>query len=212
MSMATHVPCLYSIGLPAFPSVTGTKTGSQSTSSSASTVGLFARVSICTSIRCAFLLFLILDRILVDAAGRELAVHAGRADADALLAARHAQAVELRAVEQLGEDLRNLRPHDAGAVVRHADAEAVVGDLLDVHADLRQDARLLARVERVVHRLLHAGQQRLARAVEAQQVPVLQEEFGDGDFALFLRHALRRFHGRFVLVVLGHESPSEKWV
>src|SRR5213076_1811377 len=37
-------------------------------------------------------------------AGGELRIHAGRRDADALLAAAHAQAVELRAVEQLGED------------------------------------------------------------------------------------------------------------
>ena len=51
-------------------------------------------------------------------AGRELAVHAGGGDADALLAAAHAQAVELRPVEELGEDRRNLLADDAGAVVR----------------------------------------------------------------------------------------------
>src|SRR3990170_2401838 len=57
-------------------------------------------------------------------AGRQLGVHAGRGDADPLLAAAHAQAVELRAVEELGEDRRNLLADDAGAVVGDRDAEA----------------------------------------------------------------------------------------
>src|SRR5262249_60736733 len=50
-------------------------------------------------------------------AGRELAVHAGGRDADPLLAAAHAEPVELRAVEKLREDRRELLPDDAGAVV-----------------------------------------------------------------------------------------------
>ena len=57
-------------------------------------------------------------------AGGEQAVHAGRGDADALLAAAHAQAVELRAVEQLAEDQRDLLADDAGAVVDDRDPEA----------------------------------------------------------------------------------------
>jgi hypothetical protein len=46
------------------------------------------------------------------------------ADADALLPARLLQPVELRAVEQLREDLRDLRLHDAGAVVLDLHAES----------------------------------------------------------------------------------------
>ena len=65
--METHVPCLCSIGLPGLPSSrVGWNTGSQSTSSSTRIVGLFARVSICTSIRWAFLLPLVLEKMRVD--------------------------------------------------------------------------------------------------------------------------------------------------
>ena len=48
----------------------------------------------------------------------------GRGDTDALLPAAHAQPVELRAVEQLGEDRRNLLADDAGPVVDDGDPEA----------------------------------------------------------------------------------------
>src|SRR5207253_8489159 len=57
-------------------------------------------------------------------AGGELPVHAGRRDADALLAAAHAQPVKLRSVEELREDRRNLLSDDAGAVVGDRDPEA----------------------------------------------------------------------------------------
>ena len=61
----------------------------------------------------------------------------GRRDADALLAALLLQAVELRAVEQLAEDLGDLLAHDAGAVVLHRDAEAVLGELGDLDLERR---------------------------------------------------------------------------
>ena len=61
-----------------------------------------------------------LDRL----AGRELAVHAGGRDADALLSAAHAQPMELGAVQELGEDRRNLLPDDPGTVVGDGDPEA----------------------------------------------------------------------------------------
>ncbi len=54
--------------------------------------------------------------------------------------------------------------------------------------DFRQDAGLLAGVERVVDGFLDAGEQRLARVVEAQQMAVLGEELGDRDLALARAH------------------------
>src|SRR5262249_56303065 len=51
-----------------------------------------------------------------------------------------------------------------------------------------QDARLLGGVEGVVHRFLHAGEERLARIVEAEEMAVLGEELGDGDLALARAH------------------------
>ncbi len=131
--------------------------------------------------------------------GRELSVHAGRGDADPLLAPAHAQPVELRAVEELGEDRRDLVADDAGAVVDDGDAEPrrlagggrrrpVARHDLDLDRDVGEDAGLLGRVEGVVHRLLDAGEEGLARAVEAEEVPVLGEELGDGDLALAGAH------------------------
>ena len=124
-------------------------------------------------------------------AGGELAVHAGRRDADALLAALLLEAVELRTVEQLAEDLRDLRLHDARAVVLDRDPETLFRQLADLDAQLGEDARFLAGVERVVDALAHRGEERLLRVVEAEQVAVLDEELGDRDLALLLGEALR---------------------
>src|SRR5204862_5973704 len=52
---------------------------------------------------------------------REHSIHAGSADSDSLLAAAHSQSVELRAVEQLAEDQRDLLPDDAWPVILHAE-------------------------------------------------------------------------------------------
>ena len=124
-------------------------------------------------------------------AGGQVAVHAGRADADALLASAHLQPVELAAVEQLAEDAGYLLPDDARAVVRHRDAEALLaGGLLDGDGDIGQDAGLFAGVEGVVHGLLDGGQQGAARVVEPEQVAVLGEELADADLALLLGHVV----------------------
>ena len=126
--------------------------------------------------------------------GRQLAVHPRRADADALLPARHAHPVELRAVEQLAENPRHLRGHDARAVVldRHAEPVLDAVRLRDGDAQFGQNAGLLAGVERVVHRLLHRRQERLARVVEPEQVAVLREELADRNLALLLGKLLGR--------------------
>src|SRR5262249_3002284 len=123
---------------------------------------------------------------------------ARRRDADALLAAAHAQAVELRPVEELGEDGRDLLADDAGTVVAHRDAEArglagrrrrpVARRDREGGHHVGHGARPLGGVEGVVHRFLHAGEERLARIVEAEEMAVLGEELGDGDLALARAH------------------------
>jgi hypothetical protein len=133
-------------------------------------------------------------------AGGELAVHRGGADPDALLPARLLQAVELGAVEELAEDLGRLGLHDSRPVVldRHHEAPLPLGELAraveaqvaDLYGDLREDAGLLAGVERVVDRLLDGGEERLGGVVEAEEVAVLGEELGDGDLALPGGHLL----------------------
>ena len=125
-------------------------------------------------------------------AGGHQAVHAGRADADALLAAAHPHAMELRAVEQLAEDQRDLLLDDARPVVLHADFEAVGAGALDVDPDFGQDAGLFAGVQGVVDRLLDGGQEGLAGVVEPEQVPVFGEKLADGDVALAGGHRLGR--------------------
>src|SRR5262249_22635749 len=131
-------------------------------------------------------------------ARRELAVHAGGRDTDALLTAAHAEPVELRSVEELREDRRDLLPDDARAVVGDRDAgaaglarrrpRAAGGGGLPLDDDVPGDPGLLARVERVVGGFLDAGQKGLARIVEAEQMPVLREELRDGDLALARAH------------------------
>ena len=62
-------------------------------------------------------------------AGRQQAVHTRGGDADALLAAAHAEAVEFAAVEEPAKDVGDLGLDDAGPVVADGDAEARgVGD------------------------------------------------------------------------------------
>ena len=132
-------------------------------------------------------------------ARRQLPVKPRGADADALLPARLFEAVKLRPVEELGEDLRDLRLHDPRAVVLDRDAEARrlagrrgrlhLGDLDD---DLGEDAGLLAGVEGVVDGFLDGREQRLRRVVEPEQVAVLREELAHRDLALPRRHGLGR--------------------
>ena len=56
-------------------------------------------------------------------AGRELSIHPGGGDPDALLPAAHPQTMKLRPVEQLRENPRNLLTDDARAVVGYRDAK-----------------------------------------------------------------------------------------
>src|SRR5882724_2073203 len=131
-------------------------------------------------------------------AGRELSVHAGRGDADALLAAAHPEPMELRSVEELRENRRNLLPDDAGAVVGDRDPEpgglargrrrSSVGHRLKLDDHVGEDPGLFARVERVIDGLLDAGQQGLSRIVEAEEMAVLGEELRHGDLPLARSH------------------------
>jgi hypothetical protein len=77
---------------------------------------------------------------------------------------------------------------------------------------LGQDAGLLGRVERVVHRFLDAGEQGLARVVEAEQMAILGEELGDGDLPLARAHlgggrGGLRLGGRWPGERGGHSTP-----
>src|SRR6267378_1552983 len=131
-------------------------------------------------------------------AGRELAIHAGRRDADALLSPAHAQPMELGPIQQLGEDRWNLLADDPGAIVGDRDPEAArlarrgrsvpIADGLHLDDHVGEDPGLLAGVQGVVDGLLHTGEERLARAVEPQEMPVLGEELGDGNLALASPH------------------------
>src|SRR5262249_6892281 len=75
------------------------------------------------------------------------------------------------------------RDAEAAGLARRRRRTAVGGDL-QLDDDVRKDPGLLAGVERVVDGFLHAGQQGLARIVEAEEVPILGEELRDGDLAL----------------------------
>ena len=83
-------------------------------------------------------------------AGRELTVHGGRRDADALLPSALLQCVEFGSVEQLGEDLGDLGFDDTRAIVLDGYAEPILGQGLDVHLEIGEDAGFLTCVEGVV--------------------------------------------------------------
>ena len=100
--------------------------------------------------------------------------------------------MKFRAVQQLAENLGNLRFDNARPVVLHADLVAVGAGGFDVDPNLGQDAGFLAGVERVVDRFLDGGEQGLARIVETEQVPVLGKKFADRNVALAGGHRLGR--------------------
>ncbi len=101
-------------------------------------------------------------------AGGEHRVKTRSADADPLLAPGLLQPVELRAVEELREDLRNLLLDDAGAVVLDADPVPILGDFDDVDAERRQDPRLFAGIEGVVDGLFDGREEGLGGVVEPE--------------------------------------------
>ena len=122
-------------------------------------------------------------------AGGELAVHAGGRHADALLAALLLEPVELRTVEELAEDLRDLRLYDSRTVVLDRNPETLFRQLADFDAKLRENPRLFAGVKRIVDALAHRSEKRLLLVVEPEKVTVLDEELGDRDLALLLGEA-----------------------
>ncbi len=82
-----------------------------------------------------------------------------------------------------------------GPLSDHADAVAILGELGDGDLERGEDPRLLAGVEGVVHRLLDRREKGLLRVVEAEQVPVLGEELGDGDLPLLRGERVRGLAG-----------------
>jgi hypothetical protein len=120
------------------------------------------------------------------------AVHARRRDADALLAAGHLHPVELRAVQQLAEDVLDLLLDDARSVVADGHLEAGLVQRHHLDAKVGENRPLLAGVEGVVDRLLHGDQERLSGVVESQQMAVLGEELADRDLPLPGGHRFRR--------------------
>ena len=95
--------------------------------------------------------------------------------------------MKLAAEQQSAENVFDLLAHDARPIVHHRHAiprllgvrRALRLQVFDDHRDVRQDPRLLAGVQRVVDRLLHRRQQRLAGVVEPEQVAVLGEKFAE---------------------------------
>ena len=126
----------------------------------------------------------------------DLAEHDGGRDADALLPSGLAHRVEPGTVEEATEDVGHGLLDDARTVVLHRHLVLVLLDALDADIDLRKDLRLLAGVQGVVHRLLDAHDQRFHLRIEAEDLPVLLEELGDGYLLLLLGQLFSdRTHG-----------------
>ncbi len=129
-------------------------------------------------------------------AGGDEAVHTGGADADALLAAAHFEAMEFAAVEESAEDVLDLLADDAGAVVD--DGNSVAGlfgcsraiglEVFDDDGDVWQNAGFFAGIEGIIDRFFDGGQEGFARIVEAEEMAIFGKELADGDVLLLGRH------------------------
>ena len=140
--------------------------------------------------------------------GRQLAVHSGGGDADALLTATHSETVKLRAVQQFAEDQRNLLFDDARSVVLDADLVPILAGLFDMHPDFRQDTGLFAGIDGIIDGFFDCGEEGFAWVIESEQMPVLLEELTDGYFLLSLCHSLgaRTPPGFAVVRFVGHRG------
>ena len=105
--------------------------------------------------------------------------------------------MELGAVQQFPEDERYLFFKNSGTVVLYGRLVTVVGGLLDMNPDFGQDAALFAGIERIIYRFFDSSEQSLAWVVEAQEMPVLGEEFAYRYVALAGGHRLCGGAARF---------------
>ena len=117
----------------------------------------------------------------------ELPVHSRSRDPHPLLAARLAELVEFRAIEELAENACDLALDDSRAVILHDDPRLPVA-IAHLHADLGEYPRFLASIERIVDRLFDGGDQCLGGRIKPEQVTVLEKELRNGNFALPTRH------------------------
>ncbi len=100
--------------------------------------------------------------------------------------------MKLGSIQQSTEDVFDLLAHDARTVVDHGHAiartlrrrEPPSVEVFDDDGDFGKDAAFLARIQRVVDRFLHRGEQGSARVVKAKKVAVLDKELADRDFLL----------------------------
>ena len=115
-------------------------------------------------------------------AGGGESVHPGGGDADALLSSAHSEPVKFGAVEKFSEDEGYLFFDDTGSVVLNGDFEFVFTDGLNSYPDFGQDSGFFAGIERVIDGFFDGGEECFPWIIEAEQVPVLCEEFADGDF------------------------------
>ena len=141
--------------------------------------------------------------------GGQQSVHAGCRNPDALLSPGLLQRVKLRSIEQLPEDLGDLRFDNSGAVVFNGDSKAIFGQLLDLDFQHGQNSRFLAGVQRIVDRFLDGRQKRLLRIVESEKMAVFAEKFGNRNFPLARGHALR---GLADFCFFGELDPVPPWV
>ena len=83
--------------------------------------------------------------------------------------------MELRAVQQLAEDVLNLLSNNPRSVVSNGDPETSLGQLKDLDINVREDPGLLTRIKCIVNGFLDSGQHRLSWIIEPKQVTILGE-------------------------------------
>src|ERR1035437_10051994 len=117
----------------------------------------------------------------------ELPVHSRSRDAHPLLAARLAELVEFRAIEELAKNACDLALDNPRAVILHDDPGFSVA-IAHLHTDFGENPGFPASIESIVHRLFDSSDQCLGGRIKPEQVAVLEKELRNGNFALPSSH------------------------
>ncbi len=127
-------------------------------------------------------------------AGGELGVQHRRRYPDTLLPPALPDLVEPGAVEEFPEDEGDVLRHNPRAVILDRYPVDLGIDLSHADKDIGEHLRLLAGVERVVHRFLDGGDDTARRRVKTKKVLVLLEELCNADTPLLFGEILSDRH------------------
>lgn len=99
--------------------------------------------------------------------------------------------MEFAAIKKLREDVRDLALDDARTIIFDNHTEPILLHINKFDGNLWQDLCLFAGIKCIVDGLFDCCKKGLPLVIKAEQVAVLLEEFGNGNFSLLLGKLLR---------------------